>query len=432
MNETNKIKTTSSCLLKVPFQTYEKDFSFVVNGEEFKTSRLISDLLSPVICQIHSNDPTISTFAINTSQKGDFSCFLNLFNFQDYPIPSNEVPFILEVIEILGNDSIECEDPSRQTEITVDNVLSFIQQHEKFGHFYSKRLSTEIDFLSSHLFEMIESQEEEIGKLSIDTLMRILNNDQIQLNSEDQLLNFVNNLYKSDSKYSILYETVLFENISSESIKEFTAIYDSDDMDRGTWLRLSKRLECEIQNKNSEEKHRYREKPKSGKMFSKGQNEFNGILNYLRAQSKGQIENEVKITSSTASNGYGGQNVIFYEDKDKYFYTSNEANSWLCFDFRERRVIPTDYTVRSCPWDPNNDHPKSWVIECRNENSSWKTVDEQKDCPHLNGKSFVHTFKINGQMSEGFQYIRMRATGPNWENDKDLDLESFEIYGRLI
>ena len=74
--------------------------------------------------------------------------------------------------------------------------------------------------------------------LSIDTLTRILSNDKLQLNTEDQLLKFVNKCYKSDSKYSILYETVLFEIVSSEVIKEFTLIFDNEDMNHETWLHL--------------------------------------------------------------------------------------------------------------------------------------------------------------------------------------------------
>lgn len=48
-----QLKTTS--ILNVSLQSYEKDFSFLVNGEEFKTSRIISDLLSPKICQLHKD-----------------------------------------------------------------------------------------------------------------------------------------------------------------------------------------------------------------------------------------------------------------------------------------------------------------------------------------------------------------------------------------
>ena len=64
----SKMQLKTSCILTVPFQTYDADFSFIVNGEEFKTSRFISDLLSPTICKMHLNDPTVDTYIINTKE----------------------------------------------------------------------------------------------------------------------------------------------------------------------------------------------------------------------------------------------------------------------------------------------------------------------------------------------------------------------------
>lgn len=66
MSEKNQIQLEYSSILNVPIQNYAKDFTFIVNGEEFRTSSLISDLLSTKISQIHTINPTINTFTINT------------------------------------------------------------------------------------------------------------------------------------------------------------------------------------------------------------------------------------------------------------------------------------------------------------------------------------------------------------------------------
>lgn len=95
----SKVQITPSAILNVPLQTYQKDFSFIVNGEEFKTSRVISDLISPRICKIHQQDPTIDTFTIKTQQQGDFSRILKLCEFQEIEYSSDELDFIVEVIE---------------------------------------------------------------------------------------------------------------------------------------------------------------------------------------------------------------------------------------------------------------------------------------------------------------------------------------------
>ena len=251
MSLLNRIQLNSSCILNVPLQIYDNDFSFIVNGNEFKTSRIIADILSPIISRIHSTDPSASNFIINTQRKGDFSHILNLVQFNQINLPEDEVPFISEVIEILNNDSIEYLDAN--TEISTDNVIDLIRFHEKFPVFYSNRLSTEIDFTSSHFYEICENKESEFFKLSFDTVFKIINNRKLQLKTEDQLLRFINGLYSENSEYSILYETILFDNVSSESIQEFISIYYINDISKTTWNRLSKRLEKEIKSKRTDQ-----------------------------------------------------------------------------------------------------------------------------------------------------------------------------------
>ena len=89
-----------STILNVPIETYPNDFTFIVNGQKFKTSRLVSDLLSPKISHIHANDPTYDTFTIDTSNHGNFDNILKLVNFKEVNYPEKEIPFISEVIEI--------------------------------------------------------------------------------------------------------------------------------------------------------------------------------------------------------------------------------------------------------------------------------------------------------------------------------------------
>lgn len=83
-----QLKTTS--ISNVPIQTYG-NFTFIVNGEEFQTSRLISDLISPLICHIHAVDPAVYQFYFNTKNKGDFTTILNLVTFKRNEISYEEI-----------------------------------------------------------------------------------------------------------------------------------------------------------------------------------------------------------------------------------------------------------------------------------------------------------------------------------------------------
>ncbi|KAK8834278.1 hypothetical protein M9Y10_026262 [Tritrichomonas musculus] len=434
MSKTSQLRLKPSSILKVPFQTYEKDFSFIVNGQEFKTSRFFADLLSPIICKIHLNDPTVDTFVINTQYTGDFSRILQLSNFISTNLSEDEIPFISEVIEILGNESIEHRSLNTTTEITVDNVLTLLQQHNLYSKFYSSQISKEIEFAASHFNELFEKKEEETMNLPIDILMSILKNDHLLLKNEDQLLKFANDMHSKSSIYSILYETVLFLNVSEEMMKEFVMLYNINDISIEIWRNLSKRLYNEKSDSNV--KNRYTGSQKKGTVFEYTDEKLlKGIFNYFQEKTGGQIDKEIGFTSSSvASNNesYQPRNVAVFNDKDKFFYSGGQRNDWICFDFREHRVIPTHYTVRSYETHPNNIHPKSWVVEGSEDGKSWVTIDEETNCPLLNGNSLVHTFAVNHPTSEEFKYIRMKSTGQDWNGQYYLLLESFEIYGTLI
>ena len=434
MSQSDEIHLNSSCILNVPLQTYDNNFTFIVNNEKFKTSRLISDLLSPKISKIHSTDPTFDVFTINTQQKGNFSNILQLVNFNKNIISESELPFILEVIEILGNESIEYSESKEPEEITTSNVFTQIKKHEKFGLFYKKRLLNEIEFIASHFFELFEKEEneEELSKLQFDTLIKIISNEKLKLRDEDQLLKFVNSLYSSDSKFTSLYEFVAFENVSSDAVCEFAEIFNMNDLTNGTWNVICQRLKQETKNEKKVKSERYSMK---GENFPYSENKvFNGIINYLRSKSSGKIENEMNATASSYCNDILGPfNATIFDDQTKYFHSRDLSNSWICFDFKEHRVIPTKYTIKSeyrC--GPNNYHPKNWVIEGSEDGNSWEILDEEKDCSYLNDQSVHHTFDIKNQSSKEFRFIRMRQTGKNWHNDDYLIFDSLEIYGQYI
>ena len=88
MANNSQIQLNTTRISYIPIGTFVNDFTFIVNGREYQTSRLVSDLLSPFICQLHAGDPTINTFSIRTQNQGDFQNVLNLINFQLNSIPA--------------------------------------------------------------------------------------------------------------------------------------------------------------------------------------------------------------------------------------------------------------------------------------------------------------------------------------------------------
>ncbi|KAK8838086.1 hypothetical protein M9Y10_036037 [Tritrichomonas musculus] len=145
----NSIRLKPEAVLQIPFQNYEKDFTFVVNSERFDISTFAADLLSTKISKIHLNDPTFKEISIDTETKGDFNKILKLLKFEQEEISAQDIPFLTEIVDILEIDKIEIN-LSQESELSVDNIFDHIKKHQKHPRIFSKELSSEIEFFTSH------------------------------------------------------------------------------------------------------------------------------------------------------------------------------------------------------------------------------------------------------------------------------------------
>ena len=200
----------------------------------------------------------------------------------------------------------------------------------------------------------------------------------------------------------------------------------------------------EVKRTINEKKERYkiesvelndkRSKPLHGQEISYSYKEFEGIINFLKKNSN--IKDEINITYSSDNNS--GKNDIFnlvdYEHPSKHFCTKNEHNSWICFEFKNHRIIPTNYTIRSNIYAQGHHHLKSWVIEGSMDSVNWENLSEEKNTTVLDGKSIVRTFSISNEMRKEIKFIRIRQTGQNSNSNTyyHLFFSAFEIYGQII
>ena len=432
MNIKSKIHLDTSSILNVPLHSYD-EFIFLVNNQEFKTSRLISDLLSPKICKNHLSDPTSNSFTINTRHKGNFSSILNLINFKQNVIPDTDLPFVIEVIELLENESIKIIDTEQPTTLTFDNVFQLIKEHQQYPIFYSKRILTEIDFISSHLFELPVEKEEELISLDQITIEKILRNPLLKIESEDQLISLINQMYTKDDSYSTLYEFVLFSCVSEGKIDEFLENFDYNDLTKEVWDSFSKG--CKKGRKEEKVSDRYKQAKKEEKeveLLYENNHEFEGIINHLK-KSNGDMEKCLTITSTKIENkDRHVKQAIDFEDKEHYFSADECENRWICFDFMESKVKLTHYTIRN--YKTGDCHPRSWVIEGQNEgdNDKWDAIDQRNNEEEMKGRGITHTFAVQKPKEKAFRFIRMRATGADWDNRNYLCLNAIEFYGYFL
>lgn len=439
----NSIKLEVSSILHVPIQNYMEKFTFIVNDEPFETNRLVVDLLSPKISKYHLSDPTFSEYHINTTNKGNFNTILNLVNFENESVTNDDLPFIIEVIEDLEITTsnftlkLECEDDTNKS---LNDRIIQLQEHQKYPNFYSDQITKETDFISEHFSEMTKEEKVNMKNLDYDIISMIVSNDQLQLENEDDLVDFLIERYEKDSEIVSLFAFVIFRNVSKEKMSEFVSRVKFSDITQEVWNSLSPRLICDIpdresDNKNGKEnegmKRRYKNSDKGRmdptKTILYENQKFDGIMRHLQKESNVKDEVGISFSSDSLNNAW---DIFTYDKECRHFHTTGDDNNpWICIEFKKHEIKPTSYTIMS---GEDSDNLKSFVIEGSKDKSSWTVIDEERDISYLKEKRSVHTFQIRKEVEESFKYIQIRPTGPNWSNRSMLQFCSIEFYGEIF
>jgi hypothetical protein len=53
-------------------------------------------------------------------------------------------------------------------------------------------------------------------------------------------------------------------------------------------------------------------------------------------------------------------------------------NNWMWYDFKERRIVPTHYTIRTHSSSPGDSHLKSWLVEMSADGKRWRDVAREE------------------------------------------------------
>lgn len=162
-------------------------------------------------------------------------------------------------------------------------------------------------------------------------------------------------------------------------------------------------------------------------------NELSGIISYLKNKTGSQ---PILTGGGKTSSKHPITSLIQYDREhinDYYFNYYNIVAScndnWIEFDFRERRVKVTSYTIRTSSY---SFHPRSWAIVGSNGNDGWPIIDEQEENSVLNGECKQHRFKCK---NESKYYRRIRYIQKNcWGSNKPFNiyLTCIEFFGSIV
>jgi hypothetical protein len=157
----------------------------------------------------------------------------------------------------------------------------------------------------------------------------------------------------------------------------------------------------------------------------------------------GSFENETEGANphSGAYDNYPdfvAKNAADLETDSRFFSAYREkkegiphtGNNWMCYNFKERRIVPTHYTIRTFGGDSDDAHLKSWLVDTSEDGTSWREVAHVENNKQLNGTYFSGTFGVAGGVE--CRFIRLVNIGRNHYGNDQLVISAWEIFGNLV
>lgn len=462
---------SSSGLKNVVFTTKhsEDSFCFVFGKKEIEMNRFYADFISPKVSHIHQIDPTFDHLDLTDSiQKLKISNEImskDLFeNFQriasGYSIDlSEEMSYKIRILSILiDNDEIFNQmnkyfPISTEEETNLDSCLEYLKYFEILKRNQNQGL---LDFVSSHFYLFDVSK---LQNLSKSVIYSIISNDHLRVSNEDSLYDLITQLFSNENDENedqsnyyenkiLFYEQIIIEKLSESKFQDLVDSIDLNQMTQFLWNKLKNCFYYQfLKNKKSDKKvtnyDRYNDSDriKTIEYDNNINHRFNGIIYYLgNGNPKSVVDNHtIEVTSSSVLSdnpNHDAKNVVNFSQDELSFLSNDKPDSWLLYDFKDRKVKPTHYSIKSHGFGEGKGcyHPQTWRIEGSNDLNDWKILDSRNKDKSLDNKSVSNTFEIQNHLDKNdyFRYIRIRQTGVNTFHDNNFGFAALEYFGSIL
>jgi hypothetical protein len=167
---------------------------------------------------------------------------------------------------------------------------------------------------------------------------------------------------------------------------------------------------------------------------------LDGIVSHLTQECGGHVADKgvMDISASTHysnADRYRVRNIADFGGSvlmtDSRYFSVDEPNQWVEYDFKAARVAVTHYAIRthlSC--GAGSHHPKSWLVEVSNQRTGWVEIDRVSNSAELNRADYTVVFEVARADVEA-RWVRFRQTGLSHHGDNHFNFTRFELFGRL-
>lgn len=433
-------------------------------------NNIFSEFISPRVSHLHHFDATIDKLELEydpwKEQNKDhdiLGLFERLSKGEEIELNSEQSKYLRQLSIFLWNEELFQKMnylyPNENEEENIEyfiELISMIDEQKEMKNQGPQFKSTLIENISKHFYELNEEQKK---KLEMENFYLIISHFELNIETEDSLFEDINEFYsfktarakttkgkgKGKEKIPItyFYEQLYINNLSEEKFHELLEKVEHNEISHELWSKIVNRI-VHKEEQSSPLKKRYT-KTTSNKTTSQqflfdgeASHKLEGIIRHLTRQINGNVHEKGIINvkaSSEYDNNRLAKNVVDLDNKSTMLRTKDEENSWLMYDFKEKKVRPTHYSITSKPFGPGDFHPVHWVIEGSNTNSNdWKILDTRNGITSLNSCSVTETFEIQERLKsdEFYQFLRIRQTGKNAAGYYYLGFSALEFFGSMI
>jgi hypothetical protein len=201
-----KLKLSGSGMANLALSKSGNDFTFSVGQHSYKCPWFVADFLSPRIGRLHSTDPTLNEFVIQTEDpEHQFEQFLLIGAGGSINVNESSSDFFGSVASELGNFELYCSVHDRFK--TNDTVSTIIERFRDCDFANISSMET-IEFVAVHFLEF---EPWFLKELPVSVLSQILQHPSLTLRNEDCLLDFLISQIESNRSFVELLEFVQFE-----------------------------------------------------------------------------------------------------------------------------------------------------------------------------------------------------------------------------
>jgi hypothetical protein len=320
------------------------------------------------------------------------------------------------VAKCLGNQELS-EQLMEFARGTGQLASSTVRERLSVAEFLDVSPLPEIEYLASHFYEVDVNV---LKGLSHSCLSEVLESDKLHLRSEDSLLDSILALGRD---YFEFLGSVRSEYLSVSGIDRLLNAVSIEEVDHALWASLCRRLRLFVAPPSiPESRFRFPE------FNLDSSRPFDGIISSLTRECGGNVHTRGVVSITTSGNGRNHCHQVVDYGWNNYWYSNNTVNSWIRFDFRDRRIAATHYSILSAGYSSH--HLLQWSLEGSHDGESWTVLDE-RNTQELNGNYIVKAYGCASHQFSHFRFLRLTQTGPNSSDNNVFMLGNLEFFGSV-